>query len=676
MSTYEGGKLLPKGYRIQNYRITGVLGEGGFGITYLAEDEVLHSQVAIKEYFPTSLATRGQTNSQISVGKGDSERYFAWGLDRFISEARILAKIDHPNIVRVLNFARLNGTGYMVMPYEKGTPLDAWVRRFDGDRLPPDTVMALIGPITEALAVVHGMGLIHRDVKPANIIVRENGSPVLIDFGAARDTVSAASKTMAAIVSTGYSPIEQYSDLGKQGPWTDIYALAAVAHQLITGKTPPDAPSRISATAAGQPDTCAKLAELRPGGYPAGFLAAVDQGLQVRPELRPQSISEWRGMLGFDSDGLERTILLARGQGETTRGVAGRGAGGARVMPRAALAGFAGAALALAAAGAGYMMWKGEPPGEPLQIAEEKPAPSKPAAPTPIVSPAPEASDQTAPPEPAPAPAPRVEQERPAEREQPASVNGTRPDPAEKTALLAETPAATAPATTPPVETPPQPLEKTPHELLEQRLASSLLWVTLRQEFPDWYRTRLRDTPEAIASTATSSRMTGLSIAQLKSLRIANAEDALLAPAEFKQIAAVYIWNLEVLRQTSDEACRDGIGKGEGSQYLHLVLDHPSAPYETLIALILRASVAGRAEPVKVGKPRASDYQKLVKRLRALGWSQSDLEIMSDPNKLGRAPAEKVCRLVSEYYKAHLALDDEKAQLRLLKESLRPMIAG
>ena len=142
----DAGKKLPAGYKLQNYRIVSVLGEGGFGITYLAEDEVLHQKVAIKEYFPAALAHREAKGSALSIGGGETAKYFQWGLDRFVTEARILAKVSHPNIVRVLNFAQLNNTGYMVMPYEEGEPLDKWVRRFDGQGVPAKEVIALIDP--------------------------------------------------------------------------------------------------------------------------------------------------------------------------------------------------------------------------------------------------------------------------------------------------------------------------------------------------------------------------------------------------------------------------------------------------------------------------------------------------------------------------------------------------
>jgi len=307
---------LPVNYTIQNYRILEILGEGGFGITYLARDEVLEQKVAIKEYYPSSLTGRDQSTHAVHPQSADAEEMFKWGLDRFLSEARILAKLSHPNIVRVLYFTSLNNTGYMVMQYEEGEPLDKWVKRYPGGRMPQDDIASLLDPITRALGVVHDLGIAHRDVKPANIYIRSNGEPVLLDFGAARDIVGGRSQTVAAIVSVGYSPLEQYSGASQQGPWTDIYATAAVAYRLITGETPPDAPSRIDALQDGGVDKCRKLANDPPPGFTPHFLAGIDKGLALRVSDRPQSIAEWRDELGFSdqpgSSGITNaeTVLL------------------------------------------------------------------------------------------------------------------------------------------------------------------------------------------------------------------------------------------------------------------------------------------------------------------------------------------------------------------------------
>lgn len=351
---------LPADTKIQNYRILKVLGEGGFGITYLAHDEVLDQKVAIKEYYPVSLTGRDQNTHAVHVLQEDAAEIFQWGLERFLSEARILAKLSHPNIVRVLYFTSLNNTGYMVMQYEEGQPLNKWVKQYPGGRMPQDDIVALLDPITQALDVVHELGIAHRDVKPANIYIRSNGEPVLLDFGAARDIVGGRSQTMAAIVSVGYSPLEQYSDVAKQGPWTDIYATAAVVYRLITGETPPDAPSRIDAMTGASEDPCRKLSLNSPAGFDRQFLAGIDKALALRASDRPQSIGEWRGLLGFDADAASEAMTETIIVNDDTVILSDDGPGaGARGKPGRSSSGLLIGGLGLAVmAGAGYVAYQ------------------------------------------------------------------------------------------------------------------------------------------------------------------------------------------------------------------------------------------------------------------------------------------------------------------------------
>lgn len=289
---------LPAETRLQNYRIIKVLGQGGFGITYLAHDEALNQEVAIKEYLPSSLATRDPTTSAIQLHGADSADIFKWGLERFLEEARILAKLSHPNIIRVFYFMPLNNTGYMIMEFEEGEVLRDWSARFPDGRPPQDEIFKFLTPLLDALRVVHDVGIAHRDIKPDNIYMRRDGSPVLLDFGAARNIIGARSHTLAAIVASGYSPNEQYGNVTEQGPWTDIYALGAVLYRLITGTTPPDAPSRIEANLSETPDPCLKLSEQNITGFDADFLSAIDWALQLRPKDRPQNIEAWVSSFG------------------------------------------------------------------------------------------------------------------------------------------------------------------------------------------------------------------------------------------------------------------------------------------------------------------------------------------------------------------------------------------
>ncbi|MCW2306555.1 serine/threonine protein kinase [Rhodobium gokarnense] len=298
MAISEQHALAP-GAVLGDYTIHGVLGQGGFGITYDAENTTLRQHVAIKEFLPSSIAFRDATQT-VMIQSQEYDEIFRWGLDRFLEEARILANLTHPNIVRVLNFMRAHGTGYMIMDHVDGETLGDWAERYGGG-VPQAALTALTRPLLDALATIHAKGITHRDIKPDNILIAADGRPVLIDFGAARNTVAGKSQTMAAIVSPGFSPYEQYSTSTNQGPYTDVYSLAAVLYRLILCEDPPEAPLRVESTLSGAADPCVQLATAGLSGYDPAFLAAVDWALNIRPGDRPQSIAEWRA--SFDDDG-------------------------------------------------------------------------------------------------------------------------------------------------------------------------------------------------------------------------------------------------------------------------------------------------------------------------------------------------------------------------------------
>ena len=285
-------RALPEGTQILWYRIKRVLGQGGFGITYLADDTNLQQQVALKEYLPSAFAVRGP-DSAVVAASADVAGEFQWGLERFVEEGRTLAKFDHPGIVRVQSVFEHSGTAYLVMRYEDGETLSDLLKR--EPRLPEERVVALLDDVMDGLSQVHEAGFIHRDIKPGNLFLRERGGALLIDFGAARQSLGEHSQSLTAIVSPGYAPFEQYfSDGARQGPWTDIYALGATAYRAVSGVAPMPAVDRSRALLSGQSDTLVHLESLDDVTVSANFLAAVNAAMQFQPEARPQSVQDWR----------------------------------------------------------------------------------------------------------------------------------------------------------------------------------------------------------------------------------------------------------------------------------------------------------------------------------------------------------------------------------------------
>ena len=280
---------LPQGTRIREFEFHRVLGQGGFGITYLGWNVALDISVAIKEYLPSDLATREQDLSVVpQVPRAASD--FQWGLERFLDEARILARLQHPNIVRVHHFFEAHSTAYIAMDYVEGEDLSAHLMR--KGILSEDELKAILYPLLSALEMVHQADFLHRDIKPGNIILRaEDGSPVLLDFGAARQAMGAKSRSVTSIVTPGYAPIEQYSSRGRQGAWTDIYALGGVCYRALTGQIPDDATDRT------RDDPLISVSQRCAGRVNGAFLAAIDAALAVHEEDRPQSIEAWQAAI-------------------------------------------------------------------------------------------------------------------------------------------------------------------------------------------------------------------------------------------------------------------------------------------------------------------------------------------------------------------------------------------
>ena len=287
---------LAPGTRLGEFEILSVLGQGGFGIVYLAYDSTLERKVALKEYMPAVFAARTQ-QLHVSV-LGDHRDTFEAGLRSFVNEARILAQFDHPALLKVYRFWEANGTAYMVMPFYQGptfkqllcartTPLDE------------ASLRALLDPLLDTLGLIHAQQCFHRDIAPDNILILGEHQPLLLDFGAARRAIAGMDQAFTVIVKQNYAPIEQYAELPgmQQGPWTDLFALAAVIHFAIDGHPPPPAVAR------SMRDPYVPLAQRYAGLYSEAFLTAIDRALAVKPADRPQSAAEFRQLLGLADAG-------------------------------------------------------------------------------------------------------------------------------------------------------------------------------------------------------------------------------------------------------------------------------------------------------------------------------------------------------------------------------------
>ena len=290
MSAEDHKQALSPSFRLGAYRVARVLGVGGFGVTYLCEHTGLAIQVAVKEYLPNEIAVRDGTEVH-PKSSGDREG-FEWGLSRFLDEARTLARFEHPNVVRVRDCFEANNTAYIVMDYEDGEPLDVLLRRLG--TLTETQLKRVLLPVVDGLRQVHAAGFLHRDIKPANVFVRRSDeSPVLLDFGSARQALGRRSRSVTAIASAGYSPPEQYESDGDHGAWTDIYALSALCYRAITGERPMEATRRQSQLLRTQTDPLPTLANAGREGYSQALLEAVDWGLRLIETERPQSLGEW-----------------------------------------------------------------------------------------------------------------------------------------------------------------------------------------------------------------------------------------------------------------------------------------------------------------------------------------------------------------------------------------------
>ena len=289
---------LPPGTRFEEYRLDSVLGAGGFGITYRAYDAHLDKFVALKEYLPVEFATRTAASTVVPHSDADAQDYH-WGLTRFLDEARTLARFDHPHLNKVHRFFESNGTAYMVLEYVDGETLADRLTR--ERQLPEESLQRLLEEVLSGLSVMHDAGYVHRDIKPGNLMLREeDGSAVVLDFGAARQAVGQRSRAITSILTPGYAPVEQYDGkVDRVGAWTDMYALGMVAYRCISGISDselPDAVARMLAHTRGEA-TLRPAIEAGKGKYNARLLEAIDWAIEVDEGDRPQNVDAWRQAL-------------------------------------------------------------------------------------------------------------------------------------------------------------------------------------------------------------------------------------------------------------------------------------------------------------------------------------------------------------------------------------------
>ncbi|MDH5446980.1 MAG: serine/threonine protein kinase [Gammaproteobacteria bacterium] len=283
---------LPEGAIVDHYEIEKRLGGGGFSIVYKAKNKEDGSNVVIKEYMPTTIAERDDQFRVIPIGTDNDER-LSRGRRLFFQEASTLTGLKHPNIVNVLNFFRANGTVYMVMDYESGVNLQAYIKKYQGN-LTERFINTVFVPLLHGLKVIHSHGLLHLDIKPGNVHIRKGGNPLLLDFGAAHEMMHTRQFQSNQVVTPGFSPIEQLDPAGYIGPWTDIYALGATMRSCIEGTSPPPSPQRR------ERDSLKPASSAFKKRYSQQLLKAIDWAMAVDPLDRPQEVDELLDRLPVD----------------------------------------------------------------------------------------------------------------------------------------------------------------------------------------------------------------------------------------------------------------------------------------------------------------------------------------------------------------------------------------
>jgi formylglycine-generating enzyme required for sulfatase activity len=374
-------EVLPMGTLLDGaYRVVRVVGSGGFGITYEAQDIKLGTTVAVKEYYPIEFGERIGTLS-VRPKLGRNQRTFEWGRDNFLEEARTLARFDHASVVRVTRVFEAHSTAYMVMRFERGRNFEEWLKGLG--RLPTQEELdRIVAPLLDALEMLHSADFLHRDIAPDNVVVRTDGTPVLLDFGAARRAIAEVSYSLTGIVKPGYSPPEQYSTgARRQGQWSDIYALGGTLYRAVAGMRPDEATLRLDE------DHLIPAVEAGRGSFRPSFLAAIDACLAVRYSQRPQSVAQLRPMLlkqdgGFDLNRVVEALNLPAIRAKSSAITQAINTAAASKRWRIVLGGAAALCVGIYA---GYLFSKGQPSGvltEPRrpnshEVQQTEPAPQK-----------------------------------------------------------------------------------------------------------------------------------------------------------------------------------------------------------------------------------------------------------------------------------------------------------
>ena len=282
-------QALTSGTKIESYEIQQVLGVGGFGITYQAYDHVLKQTVAIKEYFPSDVAYRDKHSHNIRPRSQKDQEFYQYGLQRFLDEARTLAKFRNDHIVRISHYIEANASAYLIMDFEAGQSLSQHLKQHK--TLSESKSLQLLMPLLQGLQTVHAKNILHRDIKPSNILLRSNHSPVLIDFGSARPSINEQDTLLTAVVTPGYAPFEQYNG-DNQGAWTDLYGLGATIYHCITGVAPPFATLRIAADYQKKIDPINTGFDVLHSHYSADFIHLIQWMMHSNPQHRPQSVAD------------------------------------------------------------------------------------------------------------------------------------------------------------------------------------------------------------------------------------------------------------------------------------------------------------------------------------------------------------------------------------------------